>query len=495
MRRLLGAFILLAFSGISAWSSPALAIGQASVAAGGNACASLTLANNGAAVITAILTDITYDPAFLTPTGVTTPVSGKLAQGNVVTPGKYRVTVYGGTNVMVDGAVASICFDTAAGSCRINPLTFPSGNPTASDANANSVNVTGTPGSITTTGCATCTLSCTANASPPSGVAPLAVSFTSTAAPLNCSGSPSFAWAFGDGATSSQQNQSHTYTTAGTKNWTLTVSQDGQSCSKTGSITVSGGSGAPVLSIGAVNGAAGTNVCVPLTLTNNGTAVITAILTDITYDPAYMTPTGVTTPVSGKLAQGNIVTPGKYRVTIYGGTSVMADGPVASICFNTAAGIAQINPLTFPTGNPTASDANANPVNVTGTPGSITTTGSQSCSISCGASASQASSATPLSIAFHATATLIDCTGTPTYSWNFGDGGASTEQNPIHTYIAAGQYSWTLTAFAQGSACVTSGSISLIAGCCPMDVNCDGSVNVIDMIKVQRVILGLDACL
>ena len=33
-----------------------------------------------------------------------------------------------------------------------------------------------------------------------------------------------------------------------------------------------------------------------------------------------------------------------------------------------------------------------------------------------------------------------------TWSWNFGDGGTSTAQNPSHTYTTAGTYTVTLTA-------------------------------------------------
>jgi PKD repeat protein len=35
--------------------------------------------------------------------------------------------------------------------------------------------------------------------------------------------------------------------------------------------------------------------------------------------------------------------------------------------------------------------------------------------------------------------------GTPQWSWKFGDGGTSTEQNPLHRYESPGKYSVTLT--------------------------------------------------
>lgn len=102
-------------------------------------------------------------------------------------------------------------------------------------------------GKITVSQGGGCVLTCDASASPASGTAPLAVTFTATETHEGCTGTPTFAWNFGDGETSTEQNPSHTYTTAGSYNWTLTVSVDGQTCSKTGTVTVTGGQQGPTI--------------------------------------------------------------------------------------------------------------------------------------------------------------------------------------------------------------------------------------------------------
>jgi PKD repeat protein len=72
-------------------------------------------------------------------------------------------------------------------------------------------------------------------------------------------------------------------------------------------------------------------------------------------------------------------------------------------------------------------------------------------------SASPLSGIAPLTINFMGSGTDNDGT-IVSYSWNFGNGSTSNEQNPSHTYNAAGTYTATLTVTDDGGA---TGSTSL----------------------------------
>lgn len=83
-----------------------------------------------------------------------------------------------------------------------------------------------------------CTLTCSASASPSSGSAPLTVNFAGGSAANYCTGTPLYAWNFGDGATSGLKNPTHTYAGFGTYNWSLTVTIEDKTCVKYGTISV-----------------------------------------------------------------------------------------------------------------------------------------------------------------------------------------------------------------------------------------------------------------
>jgi len=88
-----------------------------------------------------------------------------------------------------------------------------------------------------------------------------------------------------------------------------------------------------------------------------------------------------------------------------------------------------------------------------------------SCALACLASGPSTATA-GAAVAFTASATLAGCTGTPAFSWAFGDGGSSAQQNPSYAYQQSGSYTWTMIASATGaSVCTRSGGIQVSAAC------------------------------
>ncbi|BBH68651.1 glycosyl hydrolase [Actinoplanes sp. OR16] len=84
---------------------------------------------------------------------------------------------------------------------------------------------------------------------PTTGQAPLTVAFSSAGSSDPEGGALTYSWAFGDGTTSSSSNPTKTYTTNGTYNVTLTVT-DPQGASGTASVQIGVGNTAPAISIG-----------------------------------------------------------------------------------------------------------------------------------------------------------------------------------------------------------------------------------------------------
>lgn len=82
-------------------------------------------------------------------------------------------------------------------------------------------------------------------------------------------------------------------------------------------------------------------------------------------------------------------------------------------------------------------------------------------------------------------------TGTPTgWNWSFGDGATSTEQNPVHQYTSAGNYTACLTADGCGECCTKPEYIKIT----PVlfgDANNDDQVNQADTLRVLKEIVGL----
>ena len=216
------------------------------------------------------------------------------------------------------------------------------------------------------------------------GTTPLTVSFTD-----NSTGSPtSWSWDFGDGSTSTKQNPTHTYQKAGKYTVKLTVTNDQGSDTKTKTdyITVNGN--LPVADFSA----SPTSGKVPLTVafTDNSTGNPTSWSWDFgdgssstEQNPShtYSKAGSYTVKLTATNDQGSDTKTKTDYITVNGNL------PVADFTANTTTGTA------------------------------------------------------PLTISF-----TDNSTGNPSsWSWDFGDGGTSTVQNPSHTYQKAGKYTVKLT--------------------------------------------------
>jgi PKD repeat protein len=196
-------------------------------------------------------------------------------------------------------------------------------------------------------------------------------------------GSPiGWSWSFGDGTSSTLQNPSHAYATAGSKTVTLTVTNGSGTNTSTRTLTVG-----------------------------------TALAASFTFSPA--------SPTAGQTIQF---------------TDTSAGGPTAwTWDFGDGATSTAQNPShAFAT-------AGSKTVTLTVTNGSGTNTSTRTLTIGTALAASFTFS--PASPTAGQTIQFTDTSsGGPTaWTWDFGDGGASTAQNPSHSYTTAGSKTVTLT--------------------------------------------------
>jgi PKD repeat protein len=292
---------------------------------------------------------------------------------------------------------------------------------------------------VTVTQAPTCTLSCTASANPASGTAPLAVNFTATATPSNCSGAVTYAWAFGDGTTSTQQNPTHTYAAAGTFGWTMTASIGGQSCTQGGSITAAdGGEGTP-LTLGApvsgtiqspVKNGAWDRYYVDLA---SGSQAITVDLYDMSADLDLYVRAG---------QKPDLTTFDCRSWTIGSNPEQCAVAPTGPVRL-------WIGVTNFATGTPVTYTVKASS-------GGTGTCAIHSCLVFPDASAG-------LEVHFGSQVEATGCTGAPAYFWIFGDGGTSAEENPVHTFPTPGTYTWSFAVTIQDQTCDLQGSVTVSA--------------------------------
>nr|WP_319377584.1 PKD domain-containing protein [uncultured Methanoregula sp.] len=246
------------------------------------------------------------------------------------------------------------------------------------------------------------------SASTTSGTAPLAVMFNDT----SVNAPTSWLWDFGDGSTSTEQNVTHTFTSAGTftVNLTATNSAGSNSLLKTSYISVTSAAVAPVASYTAS--------------TTSGTAPLAVMFND----------TSSNSPTSWAWDFNN---------------DGMVDATTQNATYTyTSAGTYTVN-LTAT--NAVGSNSNVLANYITVSAAAVAPVASFTSSVTTGHA--------PLTVHFTDTSTNAPTT----WAWDFNNDGTtdSTEQNPAYTYSTVGMYTVSLNATnAAGSNTVTRGYIS-----------------------------------
>lgn len=270
-----------------------------------------------------------------------------------------------------------------------------------------------------------CTLACFALASPIRGIAPLAVSFSTTAmANGACLHAPDFHWDFGDGTTSTEQNPSHTYTLGDLYTWTLTASADGFSISRRGEIIV---------------------------------------------DSCVLTSSPKADPESGRAPLEVHFSSKVYSSWVCeGGVSYAWD-------FGDGATSTEVEPLHTYTsmGFYTWSLTVSTGANSTTQYGTVVV-GAGDCIVTLTAAAVPGTGIAPLLVQFASSFTSSNCTPSPTGSWSFGDGATSPEPNPKHSYALPGDYTWSFFVTAGDLTWIKTGTIRVTKPPCPI-ASCSAS--------------------
>lgn len=305
-----------------------------------------------------------------------------------------------------------------------------------------------------------------------SGSTPLDVQFIDTS-----SNTPaSWFWSFGDGGTSTLQNPAHTYTAAGTYTVILAVSNAAGSdtATKTGYITASQAASAPVAAFVA-NATGGT---VPLgvqfvdlstnapsawvwSFGDGGTSALQNPVHAYTGAGTYtVTLTATNNGGSSTVTKTDYISAGKVAAipvasfvsSVTSGTAPLTVRFVDSSANSPSSwiwsfGDGNMSMLQNPAHTYTTADTFSVTLIATNSAGSDTVTRTDYITVTyaepvANFTADVTGGTAPLTVQF----TDTSANSPTTWSWKFGDGGKSTDQNPAHTYTGTGSYTVTLTA-------------------------------------------------
>jgi PKD repeat protein len=251
----------------------------------------------------------------------------------------------------------------------------------------------------------------------PTGSVPNGTAITFTANGSDADGDPlTYAWDFGDGDTATGAVATHTYPAAGSYTATVTVSDN------------QGGSGNTTVPVTVV---ASTNHAPTVTAGRTPTGTITSG-TAVAFTAAGSDSDGDTLTYSWDFGDGSSNSTSQNPTHTYSATGTFA----AKVTVSDGKGGNNSDTLSVTVVAPNQSPM----VSITRNPTGNVTTGT--------------------SVAF--TATASDPDGDPlTYTWDFGDSGTSTQQNPSHPYSAAGTYSAKVTVSDGHGGTATSNTLSI----------------------------------
>lgn len=251
--------------------------------------------------------------------------------------------------------------------------------------------------------------SVTADATPVQGSAPLAVAFTATAsggtAPLT------YSWAFGDGATSTEQNPSHTYAAVGDYHPAVTVHDAGGNAATDDHLVIHALGPGALVATASANRTFGT---LPLTVAFTGSG------------------SGGTAPYS-------------YLWTFGDGATSSEQNPS-----HTYATVGSF-PVVFTVTDSASRSAADDHLRIYVTSSFLIT-----------ASAAPLTGPAPLTVQF--SAALQGGTPPYAYSWTFGDGATSTDAAPTHVYDADGSYNAVLAVVDQGGQAAVDNHLVIAVG-------------------------------
>ncbi len=276
-----------------------------------------------------------------------------------------------------------------------------------------------------------------------------------------------FAWAFGDGVTSTEQSPRHGYQSPGTYAVTLTVTDSkGASATATRAQTVT----------------TGVSFTPAFTYTTSGLTVrVSGSCSECTSStPTYAWSFGDGTNSAGKTATHTYAASGSYTITLtltdsgiteqvshsvsvspplYASFTWTAQYLAASFVGSASGGTGTYSIWSWNFGDNSGSSAQS-PSHTYSANGAyevaltVTDNAGNTNTVSRPVTVSSNTTSGPLAASFTTatdgllalfTSTATGGTAPYTYTWAFGDSGVSSQANPTHTYAAAGNYSVTLT--------------------------------------------------